>query len=479
MTSLRRAAAAAPVLLLAAALAAAAATPPAKPAAPATKPAAAAPKPAARRAARPTDKGERLDAIAAMVNDEPVLASDVEEQLFLFLQNSGARPDSLQADTLRRQILDQLIDEKLILAEAKRQDISVPESEVNRQVDQSLADAKQRLGGEEQYQAQLKRENLTEAQVRAKYRTELERTLPAQRLVDKLFPHREVPAADAEKYFLANRAKFPKKPGDIRLSVIQIAPQPDSAALAAGRAKIEGLRKRIVGGEKFAKVAQEASDDPGSAKSGGDLGYFSRGQMEKAVENAAFSLKPGQMSEPVRSAYGWHLVQLVDRDTVKTAAGRDSTDDKGQPVVEVHARHILVRVPPTDDDVDRALQLARSVQQQAAKGVAFASLVHRYSTYDGPADADGDVGFVSIANLQANIRAGLDSLEVGQVSEVLPNQAGFNIFKVTDRHPERDYTLDEIRAELPNAVEQVQRREKYEAWVKGLRAKAQIEYRDL
>jgi parvulin-like peptidyl-prolyl isomerase len=87
------------------------------------------------------------------------------------------------------------------------------------------------------------------------------------------------------------------------------------------------------------------------------------------------------------------------------------------------------------------------------------------------------VGFVSVGTLQQTIRDGLDSLEVGQVSDVLPNQAGFNIFKVTDRHPEREYTLEEVKDDLPDAVAQVQFREKYDNWLKQLRAKAQIEYR--
>jgi parvulin-like peptidyl-prolyl isomerase len=97
--------------------------------------------------------------------------------------------------------------------------------------------------------------------------------------------------------------------------------------------------------------------------------------------------------------------------------------------------------------------------------------------FTGPSDANGDVGFVSLNNLQPQIRTGLDTLEVGQVSEVLTNQTGFNVFKVIDKHPERVYTLEEVKAELPNAVAEIQRREKYDEWMKSLRAKAQIEYR--
>ena len=103
----------------------------------------------------------------------------------------------------------------------------------------------------------------------------------------------------------------------------------------------------------------------------------------------------------------------------------------------------------------------------------------RYSTYQGQVSADGDVGFLSLAALQPNIRAGLEPLKVGEVSVVLPNQQGFNIFKVTDRKPERSYEVDEIKKDLPEAVGQVHFREKYDAWLKTLRSKAQIEYRGL
>ena len=167
----------------------------------------------------------------------------------------------------------------------------------------------------------------------------------------------------------------------------------------------------------------------------------------------------------------------MERDTLKTRAGRDSLGRDGKPLLEAHARHILIRVPVTDDDAKRAKKLADRVRAEAVKGTDFATLVRRYSKYQGAQSADGDVGFVSMASLQPAIRAGIDSLEVGQISEVLPNQAGYNIFKVTDRKPEHAYTLEEIKDELPDAVAQMQFKDKYGAWMKGLRGKASIEYR--
>lgn len=423
-------------------------------------------------------RAQKLDGIAAVVNDDVVLESDVEEQYFLFLQRANVRPDSAQADTLRRQILNQLIDEKLIVLEAKKQGITVSDAEVQKQVDQAVNDARERLGGEAAFQEQLRRENTTLDRLKEKYTAEVRRQLLAQKLVQKQIPRRPVPQAEAEAYFKANPSKFPKMPAEVRLSVIQIPVKADSAAELKGRNAALAARKRVLAGEKFAKVASEVSDDPNSARSGGDLGYFLQGTMEPGLESAAFSLPPGKVSDPLRTPYGWHLLEVMDRDTARTAAGRDSIGRDGKAVLEAHVRHILFRVPVVDADIERARVLANRVRAEAVKGTSFALLVQRYSKYEGPANKeDGDLGFVNMQSLSANIRAGIDSLEIGQISEPLLNAVGFNIFKVTDRKPERNYTLEEIREELPEAVASLKFRDRYDEYVKGLRSKAVVQIR--
>ena len=420
---------------------------------------------------------QRLDGIAAVVNDEVVLQSDVEEQLMSFLAQSHIRPDSVLADTLRKQILEQLIDDKLVVAEARHQGITVSDAEIRRQVDLAIDQKKQELGGEKAYQDQLIQENLTDAKVREKFRNDLEKQIIGKRLLDKMFPKKSVPSAEAVAYFKAHPDKFPKKAAELRLAVIQIPPLPDSVSEAKGKSAAVAARKRILAGEKFAKVAADVSDDPGSARSGGDLGFFTRGTMEPGLENAAFNTKLNTISDPIRTPYGYHIVEPLERDTVKTMAHTDSLGPDGKPLLEAHARHILIRVPLSDDDIDRAKKIAEKVHAEAVKGTPFGTLVKKYSKYQGPQSDDGDLGFISASALQPDIRSGLDSLKVGQISDVLTNQLGFNIFKLIDRHPERPYQLEEIKDELPKAVADIQAREKYETWVASLRTKAQIEYR--
>ena len=419
---------------------------------------------------------QRLDGIAAVVNNQVVLQSDVEEQLYLFLMSSQAEGvDSATVDTLRKQILNRLIDEKLILSEATRQGITVPEAEINKQAQQALKEAKARYESPAAFQDALRRENLTEEKLLKKFHDEAQRSALVQRLVSKQIQRKKPTQVEAEAYFKAHPDKFPKAPSELRLSVIQIPAKPDSVADKAGKGRAEAARKRIQAGEKFAKVAMEVSEDEGSARSGGDLGYMMRGTLDPTFEQAVFSRKLNVVGEPVRSVYGWHVMEVLDRDTVKTVAGRDSVDREGEIVLEAHVRHLLVRVPLTEADIERSKKLAEKVRAEAASGKDFGELARRYSKYEGPHDADGDIGFLPMNSLQPSIRAGLDSVKVGGISEVLVNRGGFNIFRVTERKAEREYKLEEIQKELPDAVAEIQFREKLDEWVKTLRAKAQIQ----
>jgi len=438
---------------------------------------AAAQPPAAKPPAAGKSSGSaRLDGIAAVVNNQVVLQSDVEEQLYLFLMNAqGENVDSSMVDTLRTQILNRLIDEKLLLSEAEKQGITVPEAEVNKQAQAALKEAKSRYETPAAYQEALRRENLTEEKLLKKFHDEAQRSAVVERLVQRQIPRRKPAQAEAEAFFKAHPEKFPKAPAELRLSVIQIPAAADSAADKQGKAKAEAARKRIVAGEKFAKVAMDVSDDESSARSGGDLGYLTKGTMDPGFEAAVFSRKLNTVSEPVRSVYGWHVIEVLDRDTVKTVAGKDSLDRDKKPLLEAHVRHVLVRVALTDDDIARSRKLADKVRADAASGKDFGELAKRYSKYAGPHGEDGDIGFLPLNTLQPTIRNGLDSLQVGELSEVLMTQAGFTIFRVTERKAERPYELEEIKNDLPAAVGEIQFRDKLDEWVKGLRAKAQIQ----
>ena len=451
------------------------ATPPpaARPIAPASSP--------GPRAANSSGAPERLDGIAAVVNDDVVLESDVEEQLYLFVQQARIRPDSALIDSMRKEVLSQIVDFRLVVAEAKKQGLALTPTDqrlIGEKSEESLRDTKGRFQSEEEFRQTLQRDNTTEAKLREKYRGDLSEQLLAQRLRDKQIPKRPVSAAEAEAFFRANPGKFPKVPAQVKLQVIQIPPAADSVAEAKAKAKIIDVRKRLTaGGEKFAKVAGELSEDENTARSGGDLGFLPRGALDGALDQAVADAKLHVLSPPVRSSAGWHLFEVLERDTIRTAAGSDSTDRLGKPALESHVRHILVRVALEEKDIERARQTAERVRNEAAKGGDFGALARRYSKYQGQVDPDGDLGYVSMGAFQPAIHAALDTVAVGTVSSVIENPIGFNVFKVNDRKPERTYTFEEVKDQLPGAVEEIKDRERWDTWLKTLRAKSHIEIR--
>ena len=407
---------------------------------------------------------ERIDAIVAVVEGEPIFESEVEEQLYLFLLQSGAQPDPAMADTLRTEILERLIDEKLIVQEAERRNVTIPDADLDAQVSAALSDAKQRLGGEAGYQAELAREGITEEQLRERYRGEIRRQALANQLLRmQLDMDAEVSEAEAVAYFNEHRDEFPTKPAEYRLALIQVPVTPDSSSTQAAQGRINSALERVRGGESFARVAQEVSEDPGTRQAGGDLGFFGRGVLDPNFEAAAFALGPGEVSDVVQTQFGYHIIRVEEVDTVKG---------------EVHARHILVRVALTPEDEKRAIARAEDIHAKAIGGEDFAILVSRYSAYGGAAGGGGDLGFLPATEFSPEIRAVLDTLRIGGVSPVMPSPQGLVIFKMLDKRTEQPYELEEIRAQLPEFVKRIRLQEQYEEWVSTLRAKANIEMKN-
>lgn len=185
---------------------------------------------AAKPAATPPPASQRLDGIAAVVNNEVVLQSDVEEQLYLFLTRAQTEVDSATVDTLRSQILNQLIDEKLIVAEAQRLGLTIADAEINRQAQEALKETRGRFDTPAAFQQQLRKENMTEEKLLDKFRDEARRQGLVSRMMSKQATRHQPTQAEAESYFKTHRDKFPKAPAEVRLSVIQIPAAPDSAA---------------------------------------------------------------------------------------------------------------------------------------------------------------------------------------------------------------------------------------------------------
>lgn len=403
-----------------------------------------------------------IDRVVAVVEDEAIFQSDVDQMVKQYMIQQGR--DTLTPDeqkTLEQKILEQMIDDKLVIAEAGRLNITIPFKEVEEKVNSAIEDNKKALGGEKQFETQMKQEGFTLESLKDLYRKQIHSRMLVDRVLQMQMGKNRQPVSEEElhKFFDERKDQLPKRPEVVHLETILIPFSTSDAALQAAKQKILALRDSIEAGESFAELARRYSEDPSKA-SGGDLGYLKPQDLrEPAFARAADSLKVGEVSQPVLTSYGYHLIKVTDK-----------KPDTG----EIRVSHILIRVTPSEQDVNQVFKKATAVREQLASGAPFDSLAKAVST-DPSASDGGDLGWIKVADLPAFFQNVLSSLKAGDLSPVLRESTGFRIVKLLGREAERPYTFSEIHDQLEKLYRQSQMASVYDDYIAKLRKKFTVD----
>ena len=313
-----------------------------------------------------------VDRVVAVVGNRPVLASQVDEEIFS-RQSQGQQlpddPDSL--DALRKQVVSSIVDEELLVQQAQRDTaIKVTDQEIADGVEQQVRKVRTNFNSEVDYKSELKKAGFETPEEYRRWLTDQQRRAAFQnRLIDKLRQDGKLkPVAPTEQEM---RAYFDEQKGSLGLpSGHDLLPPDRHRAPArsprprrARRAQADSIVLELRRGADFATAAKRFSQDPGSKDQGGSLNWFRRGVMVPEFERVAFALKPGVVSDPVESPFGYHIIQV----------------ERVQPG-EVQARHILL-IPDIDSvHVDSARALADSVRARWCSRGALVRLAAARST---------------------------------------------------------------------------------------------------
>jgi peptidyl-prolyl cis-trans isomerase C len=278
-------------------------------AAPATGAAASETAPAAAPAPLPPAKPvpAQLPDVVARVNGEAINKAELENAVKGLEGRAGGPVPADQRDRVYRGVLDDMIAYRLLVQEVKARKIIVPESDIDAQI----AQIRSQFQTDAQFQQALTMQKMTLAAVRDDARSEL----GVGKLVETEIAGKIAVTPEAvTDFYQKNQDKF-QQGARVRASHILIAvPETaDAAAKQQAKTKAEAVLKDLKGGKDFAAAAKESSQDPGSAPSGGDLGFFEQGQMVPPFEQAAFALKPGAMSELVESPFGFHIIKVAEK----------------------------------------------------------------------------------------------------------------------------------------------------------------------
>jgi peptidyl-prolyl cis-trans isomerase SurA len=422
-----------------------------------------------RAAAQTTPADSTLvDRVVAVVGDSVVLLSQIEEQVAeLKLRGRPVPTDPDQLKAFEKNILESNIDRLLILqAAAKDTLVKLDESRVTQAADQQIENTTQSMGGADAMQQALQREGLTAAQYRSYITSQVRQEQIYQMYLQRQLqdaPPVEVTDAELHDAFQRESAQLQQRPKYMKFHQVVIAPQASDTAKANAKAFAESLLKRIRDGADFQELAKRYSDDPGSAPLGGDLGWFRRGHMVKAFEDAAFSLPPGQVSNVVETEFGYHIIKV----------------ERARPG-ERKARHILITPKIHPGDVTRAKSLAQEV---VVKARADSSMDELATEYGDPLSPDSLAVAYSQIDSLAPAYGALRTATQGQVIgplEFNSSSSGsasgtrFAIVKVDEIHEAGAYTFDEVKSQIAQQLEQ---QKQIDRLLKALRAKTYIDIR--
>jgi peptidyl-prolyl cis-trans isomerase SurA len=378
-----------------------------------------------------------VDRVVAVVGNRPVLASQVDEEVFS-RQSQGAKlpttPEGLNG--VRQQIVSSIIDEELLVQQAQRDtSIQVTDEEIASGVEEQVRKVRTNFTSEVDYRAELKKAGFQTPEEYRRWLTDQQRRAAFQnRLIEKLRTDGKLkPVAPTEKemkaFFDEQKATLGSRPATVSFRQIVVSPVAAADAKLKAKAQADSILLELRRGADFATAARRFSQDPGSKEQGGSLNWFRRGVMVPEFERVAFGLKPGVVSDPVESPFGYHIIQV----------------ERVQPG-EVQARHILI-VPQIDSvHVDSARGIADSVRKALVAGASFDSLQRVY--HDRSAERDGEN--VPVTKLPEAYGTVIGEADSGAVLPVftMPGAGGrdqFIVLKVTNRRPEGEVRYEDVR----------------------------------
>ncbi|RLB87940.1 MAG: peptidylprolyl isomerase [Deltaproteobacteria bacterium] len=262
----------------------------------------------------------------AVVNGSAITRADFDRELMYAqerLSGTGMQLNTAQLTQLKKNVLEQLIERELLYQESQKKGIKVDQGAINEQ----WRTLKNRFPSEEDFSNTLKKMNLSEKAVKSQFK----RNMAVQEFIGKEFAEKiTVSDKEIKAYYDSNPAVF-KQPEQVRAShiLISVDPKGGPSRKAEALKKITNIRQKLQKGEDFSALARKFSQCPSSAQ-GGDLGYFTRGQMVKPFEEAAFALKSGEVSNIVETRFGYHLIKATDKKPESIISYKDVKDRLGQ-----------------------------------------------------------------------------------------------------------------------------------------------------
>lgn len=401
-----------------------------------------------------------LDRIVAVVNKDAIMQSQLEDRVAQVSQQMASRnvpvPDE---DDLRRQVLDRMIVEQIQLQMADRANVSIDDTQLNAAVRDIAENNDMSL---DEFADSLEKDGMSLAAVREQVRREM---LLRQVQQSQVASRVNVTDREVDRY-LEQQGESSNTAYHLAHILVSLPESPTSEQVAQAQAEARDLYRRLRGGADFQQLAT-ADSDGGQALSGGDLGWRRGDQLPTIFADVVPQLADGEVSEPIRSPSGFHLVKRIET--------RGSQGEQKIVVTENQVRHILIGTNPNRND-EQAEALAEDIRQRVAGGESFAELAQQYSDDDGSALDGGELGWVRPGQMVPAFEDAVDDMSVGELSQPVRSRFGYHVIELEDRR-QQDVTRDAQRERVRQTLFQRKVNDELEAWTQEIRSGAYIDNR--
>lgn len=407
----------------------------------------------------PSSRGQEIvDRIIAVVDDEIILESEVMQYAqSLALQNRVDPVKYLQNDEIKVQILQELIDQRVLLAMAEEDSIVVEDREVKHELESRIEMLVNEVGSEEELERLY---GIPMRDIRREFENNIRESMMVERLRQRKLSGVKVSRYEVEDFFRAHKEQLADRPETVELAHILLKVEPAELAEERALALIDSIHEAILEGADFEMMAKKFSQDPGTAKRGGLLGWAKRGDFVPEFEQAAFELEINDISPPVRTQFGYHIIRLNERQGEKT-----------------NTSHILIRLEATDADKGRVMALADSLYMLLQGGADFGELAAEFSQDDQTANEGGKLGAFLLKDMTPVYAAKIKALEENEFAEPFESAMGIQILKALKRQKPRAFTLENDWEQISRMALNMKQEQVHSEWVNSLKKEVYIEVR--
>ncbi len=399
-----------------------------------------------------------VDRIVAIVDEEAILQSDLDREVELYRMEKEYAGETVDvdADTVRREMLERLVESKLIIASARQADMTVDDEAIEQSVDQKIEQFVEHFGSLDNLERELERSGMSLGDYRNRMGSQLRDQQYLRLVVGKFIrPDIEVREDEVRAYYLANLDQMPVEPDSLTIANILIPVQPSVEVRQAVQGEVQKIQQALASGRVFAEVAREFSQGP-NAERGGVVGIVSPGDLfDENLDRAVFAMSLGEVSEPVVSSRGVHLLRL------------DSIQEGNRRAIS----QVFLPIEVTQADVDAAEAGIKSARARIEVGEPFSLVAAEVSGDPASSRNGGVLGTFRLEDLSPQFQEALADVVVGQITEPVLTPGGWYIFKLLERKDGHLYTYDELKANLRQVVENTKIEEKLSEYVQELRTR--------